>query len=239
MNATPIFCGHAHSDSDRERPLFEALEYGFTLIEADVYFREGDLLVGHDEENLRPERTLRANYLEPLLARVRANGGQVYGAPAEVFLVLDVKEDDPRVYEALKRQLPPYAEMLTSHEAFEKADRRAVTVLLSGERPLEALRCEPRGWIFLDGRLWDVPPEAGDAIRVPLVSADWGRGALADGVRELASKLHRSGQRLRFWAVPEEPAVWRTLFDLGVDVISVDDYAAFAQFLRAAAGSVK
>ena len=63
----PIAC-HSHNDYWRERPLFTALHYGCSSIEADVWLGDNDtLLVGHVPHALSLERTLAALYLEPLV----------------------------------------------------------------------------------------------------------------------------------------------------------------------------
>ena len=75
---SPLARAHAHNDYEHERPLFDALEQGFTSVEADIWLVDGQLLVAHDLENVQPGRTIEALYLEPLAALVRANGGVVH-----------------------------------------------------------------------------------------------------------------------------------------------------------------
>ena len=93
----PLPQAHAHNDYEHERPLLDALDHGFTSVEADIYLVDGQLLVGHDPEDLTPERTLQSLYLEPLRKRVLANGGNVYpsgkrsGKPTEFQLLIDIK----------------------------------------------------------------------------------------------------------------------------------------------------
>src|SRR4051794_35634110 len=72
---TPLKNAHAHNDYEHPRPLFDALDQGFTSVEADIFLVNGQLLVGHTAVDLKPGRTLEALYLDPLRARVRANGG--------------------------------------------------------------------------------------------------------------------------------------------------------------------
>ena len=55
---------HAHNDYEHPKPLINALGHGFGSVEADVHLVEGKLLVGHDPEDLLPERTLERLYLE-------------------------------------------------------------------------------------------------------------------------------------------------------------------------------
>ena len=64
----PIAC-HSHNDYWRPRPLFTALEYGCTAVEADVWFMPNlELLVGHAERDLTPNRSLSSLYLDPILS---------------------------------------------------------------------------------------------------------------------------------------------------------------------------
>src|SRR5688500_12101427 len=74
----PLLRAHAHNDYEHVRPLFDALDHGFCSVEADVYLIDGALLVAHDRKDVKPERTLSALYLSPLLDRVKRNGGRVY-----------------------------------------------------------------------------------------------------------------------------------------------------------------
>lgn len=43
----PLTKAFAHNDYWYKRPLFDALDQGYTHIEADVYLRNGKLLVSH------------------------------------------------------------------------------------------------------------------------------------------------------------------------------------------------
>src|SRR5207248_6446713 len=87
----PLIHAHAHNDYLHKRPLFEALERGFCSVEADIYLVDGKLLVAHERQMTRPERTLEALYLEPLRERVRKNGGRVYPHGPEFTLLIDLK----------------------------------------------------------------------------------------------------------------------------------------------------
>ncbi len=69
-NAAPLVHGHAHNDYQHARPLVEALECGFCSIEADIHLVDGKLLVAHDKEDVRANRTLESLYLDPLRQRV-------------------------------------------------------------------------------------------------------------------------------------------------------------------------
>ena len=67
------------STSDR---FADALDQGFCSVEADIYLVDGALLVAHNRRDVKPERTLEALYLDPLLARVRVKTAAVSTATA-------------------------------------------------------------------------------------------------------------------------------------------------------------
>lgn len=88
-----------------EIPLLKALSYGAASIEADVWLLDGVLHVGHDVEDLRPERTFKSLYVDPIQAILDAanenNNGKVRGvwetAPdLPLHLLIDVKTDGPK-----------------------------------------------------------------------------------------------------------------------------------------------
>ncbi len=68
----------AHNDYCHKRPLFEALENGFTNIEADIFLMNNKLIVAHILPYFKGKRTLEALYLQPLLERTTKNNGKVF-----------------------------------------------------------------------------------------------------------------------------------------------------------------
>src|SRR2546426_8184366 len=111
---TPLIHAHAHNDYLHKRPLLEALERGFCSVEADIYLAEGKLLVAHDRQMTRPERTLQALYLDPLRERVKKNGGRVFSHGPEFSLLIDLKSDWQNTYPALRDALKQNAPVLTT-----------------------------------------------------------------------------------------------------------------------------
>ena len=63
----PIPYGHSHNDYTRKRPLWDALENGFTSIEVDVFLAsDGSLRVSHIPFALKLKPTLDELYLKPI-----------------------------------------------------------------------------------------------------------------------------------------------------------------------------
>lgn len=248
----PLAQAHAHNDYEHTRPLFDALDHGFTSVEADIFLVDGELLVAHDPEDLRPDRTLRSLYLDPLRQRVIANHGKVYpGRPVPFQLLIDIKTEGESTYAALDEMLrgPRYA-FLLSQFRFGHVKRGAVTAVVSGNRPRATMEQQRSRFAFYDGRIAD-PNDLGpgaDATLTPLVSDNWtklfgwtGIGPMpADEraeLRQIVATAHDAGQRVRFWATPdvagpEREAIWRELVAADVDHINTDDLAGLAEFLR-------
>ncbi|MFI6345603.1 phosphatidylinositol-specific phospholipase C/glycerophosphodiester phosphodiesterase family protein [Streptomyces sp. NPDC050560] len=248
----PLTHAHAHNDYDHPRPLLDALDHRFGSVEADIYLVDGELLVAHDLADLDPSRTLESLYLDPLLARVRANGGSVYqGWHTSLELLIDIKTDGAAAYRALDRRLRPYRQMLTEYTA-GTVTVRAVTPVISGDRAARApMEEQERRYAFYDGRLDDLGSGA-LASFIPLISDNWstlftwrGTGdfpsAESDRLNDIVTTAHDNGQRVRFWETPDTPgpardALWGELLTAGVDLLNTDDLAGLEAFLDAHGG---
>ncbi|MGW0980471.1 phosphatidylinositol-specific phospholipase C/glycerophosphodiester phosphodiesterase family protein [Streptomyces xiamenensis] len=250
--AEPPFArrAHAHNDYEHPRPLHDALDHGFASVEADIWLMGGQLLVAHDEIDLDPARTLQSLYLDPLAARIRANGGSVYrSAPRQSLqLLIDLKTAGEPTYRALSRALRPYRSILGSATAAGRVRRGAVTAVVSGDRAARApMEAEAVRWAFYDGRTEDLGGPA-PASFMPLISGNWntffrwqGTGPIPAAERaalhDLTARAHAAGQTVRFWATPDAPgpardAVWGELLAAGADWINTDDLPGLAAFLR-------
>lgn len=242
---TPLARAHAHNDYAHVRPLLDALDQGFCSVEADIHLVDGVLLVAHDRHAVKPERTLRALYLEPLHRQVRANGGRVYRDGPPFFLLIDFKGDPAATWAVLKQELAAYRDMLTEFHGVE-VRTNAVTVVLSGNSPRALLATEPVRWAAIDGRPPDLERNPDPAL-VPWISESWGRlfqwrgrGDFPEADRtklaDLVRQAHAQGRRLRFWGAPDMPARWQIEFEAGVDLINTDRLAALRAFLLAQDG---
>lgn len=242
----PLERAHAHNDYEHDRPLFDALDHGFTSVEADVWLVDGELRVAHDLVDTEPGRTLRSLYLRPLAERVRTNEGSVYrGWRGSMQLLIDIKSDGSATYAAVDEELHEFRFMLT--QWIDGQERRGpVEVVISGNRPRQDMLEQRIRFGGYDGRLSDLGTGA-PASFMPLVSDNWTRHFSWQGIGPMPAdereKLHRivddahaAGYRVRFWATPDvdgEPraAVWRELLTAGVDHINTDDLPGLRDFL--------
>ena len=230
---------HAHNDYAHPRPLLDALEQGFSCVEADIFLVDGELRVGHDRKDLVPGKTLDRLYLRPLAERVRKNRGSVYATPGEFTLLVDIKEDGNKVYAQLARELRRYRRILTSGDD-GSVQTRAITVILSGDRPVDLVRAERTRLMFIDGRLPDLDGGLGRTI-APLVSDDYfdvfhsyASPLSPENHAKLLSitaKAKAQGQRLRFWGTPDKLSCWQEMYEAGVDLINTDKLAELRAYL--------
>jgi alkaline phosphatase len=50
-------------------------------------------------------------------------------------------------------------------------------------------------------------------------------------LKNFVARTHREKRLLRFWAVPDNEACWRVLYETGVDLINTDKLSALSTFL--------
>jgi hypothetical protein len=241
----PLVHAHAHNDYEHHRPLLDALEHGFTSVEADIHLVDGRLLVGHDVEDA--QQSLQELYLEPLRQRVAENGGSVYPGGQGFILLIDIKSEAETTYRALDALLQQYRNMLTAFGP-QEAIPGAVSVVVSGNRPRELMEGQEIRYAAYDGRLNDLETSA-PASLVFMISEKWtdyftwnGRGVMPEAERarlkEFVAAAHANGRLVRFWAMYDKrtrarTALWQVLLDAGVDLINTDDLEGLQGFLLA------
>jgi hypothetical protein len=241
QSVVPLPQSHAHNDYRHDRPLLDALERGFCSVEADIFLVEGRLLVGHGRDELKTERTLETLYLDPLQKRVKQNGGRVYPDGPTITLLVDIKENGPEVYTALRDVLTAYEEMLCRAESGVYHEG-AIQVVISGDRPVEDIMANTTRYVGIDGRLSDLESSA-PAHLMPLISDRWTSHFTWRGVGEfpaaernklqsIVRRAHASGRRVRFWATPESPRLWKELLAAEVDHINTDRLDSLREFLQ-------
>ncbi|HEY3392769.1 MAG TPA: phosphatidylinositol-specific phospholipase C/glycerophosphodiester phosphodiesterase family protein [Lacipirellulaceae bacterium] len=237
----PLPNAHAHNDYWHERPLTDALDRGFTSVEADIFVVDGKLVVGHARDELKPERTLESLYLEPLALRVKENGGRVHQGGERFFLLVDIKSDAQAALAPVNEVLSKYADMLTVVDR-GKVKHGAVTIVISGNRPIAELESAKLRYAGIDGRLSDLDSNRPSHL-MPMISDNWtshfkwrGDGEMPaeerGRLKEIVDKVHGARRIVRFWGTPENEAVWRELRSAGVDLIGTDQLDRLATFLR-------
>ena len=238
--AGPLPRAHSHNDYQHDRPLFDALERGFCSVEADIWLSSnGDaLLVAHTPFGLEPDRTLQKLYLDPLRHRVKLNHGKVHADAPFFFLLIDVKTDAKNTAAKLLTVLEDYSDILTVTRD-GRTTPGAVTVVVSGNCDRDSIINSKVRYASIDGRPSDLNS---DSAAIPWISASWssqfkwnGTGPMPEAERAklktFVAAAHKHGRKVRFWAAPEKPEVWRELLDADVDLINSDALAELQEFL--------
>ncbi|MEZ6127590.1 MAG: phosphatidylinositol-specific phospholipase C/glycerophosphodiester phosphodiesterase family protein [Planctomycetaceae bacterium] len=246
LSVTPLPRAHAHNDYLHERPLLDALDQGFCSVEADIFLVDGQLLVAHSFLELSKERTLEELYFKPLRERVRENGGRVYPNGPEVTLLIDIKNNGAETYRALDELLTKYEDVFTATiDGTVRA--RAVTAIISGDRAFDVIAADATRYAGIDGRVSDLDSDRSSDL-MPLISDNWrnhfqwrGTGHFPEEERrklnQIVQQAHQENRRVRFWASPDNTAVWNVLNAAGVDLINTDDLPGLATFLHSTSAS--
>lgn len=241
--SAPLPNGFAHNDYRHKRPLYDALDNGFTNMEADIFLKDKRLIVAHVFPYFKQKRTLEALYFKPLADRVNDNNGKVYlnyGSP--VILMIDIKTNANKTYEALKPLLEKYKFMLSGLED-GKMVYGAVTVVLSGHKPYGLIENEPTRLAFIDEDLRRVRRDSTHSNVFSMASCKYskllkwgGKGIIPtlqkDKLCAFVTMAHQRGEKVRLWASPEKKAVWNELLSCGVDLINTDRLPALKNYLE-------
>ena len=237
---TPLFQAHAHNDYRQKHPLHDALKNGFWSVEADLFLVDGELLVGHNRDELSKERTLRKLYLDPLKNYFQENVHKPDTKAPPFTLLIDIKTDGEDVYQVLRKQLRSYEELLYKYQDGETI-RQTVQVVISGDRPVKMIEADNPRYAGIDGRLSDLNSDKTSQL-MPLISDRWtshfqyrGEGKMSDvertKLREIVRQAHVAGRRVRFWATPESEELWQELVAARVDHINTDKLEKLHDFL--------
>ncbi|KAF2011379.1 hypothetical protein BU24DRAFT_279932 [Aaosphaeria arxii CBS 175.79] len=170
-DVTPIPC-HSHNDYWRMVPLYDALRYGCTGVEADVWLFDNELFVGHDTNALSDDRTFRSMYVDRLVElldqqnqqnrfttrdpETKVVNGIFQTAPAQpVVLLVDFKNDGRAIYPVVLSQLAALREKnyLTYYDG-TTLHQGPITVVATGNAPFDLISAEStRRDIFFDAPL--------------------------------------------------------------------------------------
>lgn len=246
---TPLARAHAHNDYLHTHPLWDALAQGFTSVEADVWYRDGKLLLGHTLLGTLSQRGVEDWYLKPLAALVRQNNGEVYSGWGGTFqLLIDIKENGAESLRALEAMCARYRDVLARVENGVYVPG-PIQVVYTGSRPFSTIAYSSVRYGAMDGHSGDVPAGVTpDVARMPLVSESWsmlgwqGFGTLPESqqatLNDFVARTHAAGARARFWGAPEafasqRAAIWDAQLNAGVDLISTDHLAELRTHLIA------
>jgi hypothetical protein len=234
------FTVHSHNDFEQERPLLDALSFGYRSAEVDVIDRSDEVRVTHI--GFFTQGSLKELYLDPL-QKVVTQKGSVHGDGKPFYLWIEVRAifSGPEI-------VPLLRDLLSRYPMLESFDARGQIVHLG---PVIAIICgyssyredlfrdQPEVPAYLAGNSFDVgkPAKAvaGDE-RLKWLSLRWSRYVDWDGdgpiplaqlerLERLVVAIHGQGLKMRFFSNPQTKAFWDLMRDAGVDQAGTDDLA--------------
>ena len=213
---------HSHNDYERPEPLTNALRNKVYSLEADVYLVNDTLKVAHDKKDLGNAVTLFALYIQPVVNLFQTHHGHISDDSSYApVLMIDIKENGEAVLHALVRLLSLYPSVFD-----RKINRKAVQIVISGDRGDISKWTTWPSFIFFDGRIKEQYNDA-QLGRVAFISDSYlsyaSKKESTDSlITQLATQAQRVKKLLRLWAIPDNPSSWTHLKELGVDIINTD-----------------
>jgi len=223
----------AHNDYAQKNPFHTAYALGVGYIEADVFLKDGALMVAHEPKEIEESRTLAKLYLDPMLKNVKKNKGFAYrDSRQKLTIMIDLKTEGISTLNEIVRQLKKYPQLISCP---------TLQFMISGNVPDPGLWQDYPDFIYFDGRP-SIAYTREQLNRISMISTGFRQYSGWDGISELRSddrdamlKLvedaHRKGKIFRFWATPDIPEAWKVLMELNMDVIVTDRVEDLIDFL--------
>lgn len=219
---------HSHNDYRQSDPFWGAYRAGAYSIEVDIFLKRDTLFVAHEEADIvAGTKDLKGLYLEPLKECYEKDGLR------PVQLLIDIKSPAEETLLKLIQLLDLYRAMVRSG---------TISWVISGNRPEPKAYGDYPDYLLFDYQSLDDVQRPDIWERVALISlpfyryASWpGTGELPMTERRAIAKLidraHIFGKPFRFWATPDTELAWKTLAEMGVDLINTDTPAACVESL--------
>ncbi len=234
--AQPPVLIHSHNDYAQRVPFYQAYAQQVSSIEADVFLHDGQLLVGHDVEDLRADMTFEALYVEPIVTLFARNGGRAFRDSDQTLqLMVELKSETDPTLRAVAALLGRWPEVFDP-----EVNPAAVRVAVTGRVPApEAFDRYPR-FLGFDGA-WDADYTPEQLERIALIGTNFrdfsqwnGKGTIIPAEKErleqVIDRAHEQGKPVRFWNAPEGTTVYYTFYDMGIDYINTDNPEVCAAF---------
>ena len=231
--AQPVI--HSHNDYTHAQPFWDAYHNKAGVIEADVFYINGVLMVAHDKKDIQPSHTLAEMYIKPIAAVFDSSKLQ-RDSLHSFYLMIDIKENATDVLKALMQ-------LLQQHPAAfnREVNPGAIQVFISGERPPDTSFHSYSPYIMFDGLPGQQYAPA-DLDKIVMISDNFrkysrwnGSGVLpaedSISIRTVIKEAHAKGKPVRLWGAPDTEDCWATLVRLNADVINTDKVKECSAFL--------
>ncbi|KAH8660406.1 hypothetical protein BX600DRAFT_514015 [Xylariales sp. PMI_506] len=248
----PTTC-HSHNDYTRDIPIYSAMSAGCLGFEADVFYSNGDVIIGHTSPT--PGRTLLLQYTQPLRVILDHNNGGSPGSiglykadpDQSIVLLVDFKTTDSGTLDAVVTALQPLRDggYLSHLDADGNFVERQVTVVASGSAPFDRISTGdgvPDRDVFYDAQVaaWNTEYNSTNSV---YASADFESAIGSPGsasaftqaqqakVQSQVAVAHAAGLLVRYYDLPGD-YMWEPLAALGVDRLNADDMSDTARLPR-------
>ena len=223
---------HSHNDYEQAEPFTLAYQHRFGSIEADIWLKNGNIYVAHDEKDIQSSRTLSALYLDPI-NNILKSGKDIYPDHQSLQLLIDIKTEALSTLEALITLLKNYPSIIRY---------KKIIIAVSGNRPAPDQYSSYPSFIYFDGR----PSEKYDKNalkKVALISEAFykfslwkGEGSMKEEeknkMQEVVERSHQLKKPFRFWATPDTKEAWKMLMEVQTDFINTDHIEALSNFIN-------
>jgi len=221
---------HSHNDYEQDIPFWKALSAGVSSLEADVFLRDGQLMVAHEAENLQADRTLERLYLKPLAETLQLG----FLSDKSLQLLIDIKSEAYTTLDAVVGLLKEYP-MITGNNK--------ISIVISGNRPKTSAYVNYPDFISFDYQSLEPVEDLKALDKIELISLSFrkfsrwdGKGKLPDDdlerIMAVVRTAHAMGKPFRFWATPDSKMAWQALVDMGVDYVNTDHPIECVQYVN-------
>jgi alkaline phosphatase len=230
LGISQVYKVHSHNDYEQNVPFWKAISAGVSSIEADVFLKNGRLMVAHEPESITDFKTLKRLYLEPLQESLDL--GLITNSPLQ-FLI-DIKSEAEPTLDAIIAELLEYPMITNSKNIF---------IIISGNRPEISEYLKYPDFISFDYQSLEPIEDSNALSKVGLISlsfrsfTDWnGKGRLTkedlERVATAVDVAHSFGKPFRFWATPDSKTAWKAMVGIGVDYINTDNPFECVKYLN-------
>lgn len=221
---------HSHNDYNRNIPFWDAYSNGATSIEADIFLKDNNLYVSHDQKDITASRTLEDLYLKPLETALKMN----YKKESKLFLLIDIKTEAVATLNKLISVLKKY-ESITNN--------KDIKIIISGNRPDAATYSKYPDFIYFDFQELGKSISKENWAKVAMVSVDFKKYSVWNGLGRLThddyarlssviAEAKKTNKPFRFWGCPDSKSAWKAFLELGLDIINTDNPYDCVQYLQ-------
>ncbi|WP_433763944.1 alkaline phosphatase [Flavobacterium ginsenosidimutans] len=221
---------HSHNDYNQTVPFWNAYANGASSIEADIFLKDNNLYVSHDEKGITSSRTLEDLYLKPLESALKMN----FKKENKLTLLIDIKTDAEPTLNKLVSVLNKYESIITNKD---------IKIIVSGNRPDAETYVKYPNFIYFDFQELGKSISKENWSKVAMVSADFKKYSVWNGLGRLThndynrissviAKAKETNKPFRFWGAPDSKSAWKAFLELGVDIINTDSPYNCVQYIQ-------